>query len=239
MKKLNYNQRKIKIMKKFTLFTILIAIAISISAQQQAQKPASLKLNSATDTLQYTLGAYLGQFIVNNGFTVSNPDLFFKGINDVLQKKQLLVNADSIPKRMNEYQVRLISDRNVREEKQLFDNIKGKPGIGILPNGVCYVILKVGTGQRPLATDTVKLQVKGYLADGRLFEDTYAKNTPYKVTPAGLIAGMSEAVQIMPEGSTWRLYIPSALAFASKGVPGLVTPNAAVIFEVELVNIKK
>ncbi len=231
-------------MKKSIMFTALISIAIGISAQQQAQKPviatqAQVKLNSAADTLQYTLGAYLGQYITTNGFAVSNPDLFLKGMNDALQKKQLLVNADSIPKRINDYQIRLISDRNIREEKQLFESLKGKPGVGILPSGVCYIILKAGTGVRPLSSDTVKLQVKGYLADGRPFEDTYAKNAPYKITPAGLIAGMSEAVQIMPEGSIWRLYIPSALAFAAKGVPGIVPPQAAVIFEVELLSIKK
>jgi FKBP-type peptidyl-prolyl cis-trans isomerase len=156
-------------------------------------------------------------------------------MNDALQQKQLLVSAESIPKRISEYQNQLSLERNSLQEKQLFDQLKGKPGIGILPSGVCYAIIKTGTGRRPLATDTVVLQVKGFLPDGKLFEDTYSKNKPYKVTPAGLIAGMNEAVQIMPVGSLWRLYIPSALAFATKGIAGVVPPNSAVIFEVELI----
>jgi FKBP-type peptidyl-prolyl cis-trans isomerase len=185
------------------------------------------------------LGAYLGQYISASGFVISSPEIFLKGMDDVLQHRPLLVNADSVPKRISEYLVRLASARGSIEEKKLFDSIRNKPGVGVLPSGVCYTIEKAGTGPRPQPSDTVQLQVRAYLPDGKMFEDTYSKNLPYKITPGGLIAGLSEAVQIMPAGSVWRVYIPAALAFAAKGVPGVVPPNSAVIFEVELLNIKK
>jgi FKBP-type peptidyl-prolyl cis-trans isomerase len=231
-------------MRTSFIVTFGLLFTIGLSAQQQVQKPGNasqvqVKLSTAADTMEYTLGAYLGQFISNNGFVISTPDIFIKGMDDAMQHKPMRVNADSIPKRISEYQAHIASERGNSEEKKLFESIKGKPGVGVLPSGVCYVIVKAGAGLMPQATDTVQLQVKAYLPDGKLFEDTYTKNMPYKITPGGLIAGLSEALQIMPVGSVWRVYIPSALAFAAKGVPGVVPPNSAVIFEVELVNIKK
>ena len=106
----------------------------------------------------------------------------------------------------------------------------------MLPSGVAYVIMKAGTGIRPQLNDSVLIHVKGFLPDGNTFEDTYAKKAPLRVTPAGLIPGMSEALQIMPVGSTWRLIVPSALGYAERGVPGLIPAYSALIFEVELID---
>ncbi|MDP4210831.1 MAG: FKBP-type peptidyl-prolyl cis-trans isomerase [Bacteroidota bacterium] len=221
-----------------TILTAFILLAMHISGQQQTKSAVSqASLSTPADTLQYTLGAYLGQYINANGFVISNPDLFLKGMNDALQQKKLLVKTESISQKIAEYQSRLLSERNSMQEKQLFAQLKGKDGVGCLPSGVCYAVIKAGTGKRPQPTDTVALQVKGFLPDGKLFEDTYTKNKPYKITPAGLIPGMNEAVQIMPTGSQWRIYIPSALAFGARGIAGIVPPNSAVIFEVELVKI--
>jgi FKBP-type peptidyl-prolyl cis-trans isomerase len=85
----------------------------------------------------------------------------------------------------------------------------------------------------------VAIHIKGYLPEGILFEDTYTKNTPYKTTPSSLIAGMKETLQIMPVGSLWRVFIPSALAYGEKGVPGVIPAYSAVVFDVELLNIIK
>jgi len=140
---------------------------------------------------------------------------------------------------MNEYLSRMVIERNRMLEKQLFDNIKGQAGIGTLPNGVCYIIVKAGNGIRPQVTDSVAIHIKGYLPEGRVFEDTNAKNTPLKTVPANLITGMKEALQIMPEGSVWRIFIPASLAYADKGVQGIIPPYSAVVFDVELLEIIK
>ena len=89
---------------------------------------------------------------------------------------------------------------------------------------------------RPQAADSVLINVKGFLPDGKVFEDTYAKKTPLRGTPATFIPGLNEALQIMPVGSTWRVIIPSALGYGANGVAGLIPANSALIFEVELVN---
>jgi len=187
--------------------------------------------------MQYVLGAYLGQFINNNGFVISNPALFKKGLEDALNSKPLLINADSIPHLMIKYEQSTAKERNSRQEKLLFEKVKAQAGIGILPSGVCYAIIKAGTGVRPQLTDSVVIHLKGYLADGRQFEDTYPKNTPYKTTPSNVIPGMSEVLQIMPAGSLWRVYIPAASAFGEKGLAGVIPPYSALVYEVELLKV--
>ena len=239
-------------MKKLLIIP-LILLAITLSAQkrqQQKTEPAQTKteqqapvqetpkLTNNTDSTQYILGAYLGQYMQANGLAVTNANLFIKGMDDVLGGKPLMVPSDSIPKRMSEYLTLAAVERNKMLEKQLFDAVKGQPGVGTLPNGVCYVIVKAGEGVRPLPADSITMHVKGYLPEGLLFEDTYAKNTPLRSTPANLIPGLKDALQIMTAGSVWRVYIPSALAYADKGIPGVIPPYSAIVFDVELLTIK-
>jgi FKBP-type peptidyl-prolyl cis-trans isomerase len=208
------------------------------SGATQTKTPPAVKLTNAEDSSQYILGAYLGQYLRANGIAVTKPDLFIKGMDDVLGNKPLLVNADSVPKRMNEFLTRMTIERNRTMEKQLFDAVKGQPGVGSLPNGVCYVIVKAGTGLRPQLTDSITVHVKGFLPDGKQFEDTYPKNTPLKTTLANMIPGLKETIQIMPAGSLWRIYIPSALGYSETGVPGIIPPYSAIVFDIELLSIK-
>jgi FKBP-type peptidyl-prolyl cis-trans isomerase len=208
--------------------------------ETQTQTPAQepLKLTNGDDSTQYIIGAYLGQFMLTNGLRVTNASLFIKGMDDVLAAKPMLVPADSVPKRMAEHLSKMTVERNKLLEKQLFDAVKGQPGVGTLPTGVCYVIVKAGTGPRPQVADSVIIHVKGYLPEGILFEDTYARNTPLRTTPGNLIPGLKDALQIMTEGSVWRIYIPSALAYAEKGIQGIIPPYSAIVFDVELLTVK-
>jgi len=234
-------------MKKLLLFASIL-ISVFNLGQSQTQKTATpqtktqqqlpvVKLTNNADSSQYILGAYLGQYLVTNGISITKPDLFLKGMDDVVTGKQLLVHADSIPKMMNEFLTKANIERSRALEKQLFDAVKGQPGVGTLPSGVCYVIMKAGTGPRPQVTDSITAQVKGYLPDGRIFEDTYPKNTPLKSTPANLIPGLREALQIMPAGSLWRIYVPSTQGYAEKGIQGIIPPFSAIVFDIELLKV--
>lgn len=229
-------------MKK--LIILLFLLPVMVQAQQKSVSTTSkaqtaIKLTNRVDSSQYIIGAYLGQYLNSNGISITKPDIFIKGMDDVLKNKKLLVNADSIPKRMNEYMGKIVIERGRVIEKQLFDNVKGKPGVGTLPDGVCYAIVKAGTGLRPLVTDSISIHVKGYLPEGKIFEDTNTGNKPFKTTPATLIPGLKETLQIMPVGSLWRIYIPSALAYGEKGVAGAIPPYSAVVFDIELLDIIK
>jgi FKBP-type peptidyl-prolyl cis-trans isomerase FklB len=231
-----------------TIIVILAALLLTISISAQAQQKTSsqptqakevIKLTTSADSSQYILGAYLGQYLNVNGLAITNANLFLRGMDDVLNNRELLVNADSIPKRMNEYLVKMNRERNQLLEKQLFEKVKGQPGVGMLPNGVCYLISKPGTGARPQIADSVEIHIKGYLPTGTLFEDTYTRNKPLRTKPASLIPGMKEALQIMPAGSVWRIFIPSSLAYGEQGVQGVIPPYSAVVFDIELISVFK
>jgi len=237
--------------KSLRVLWLVMALSVpAISFSQSQQKPAAaqqqtkqttpaIRLANETDSSQYILGAYLGQYLNANGISITRPEIFLKGMDDVLGNKPLMVSADSIPGRMNQYLSRMVMERNRSLEKQLFDNLKGQPGVGVLPNGVCYVIVKAGTGLRPLPADSISMHVKGYLPEGTPFEDTYTRNNPIKSTPATMIEGLREALQIMPSGSVWRVFIPSTLAYGAQGVQGVIPPYSAVVFDVELLEVVK
>ncbi|MGB3946349.1 MAG: FKBP-type peptidyl-prolyl cis-trans isomerase [Bacteroidia bacterium] len=227
----------------FRLFLLISLFLNVFSVSVYAQTPvvntsgSIKKLVGFQDSIQYILGAHIGQFIVNNGFSVTNPTLFKKGMDDAMLGKELLVNKDSVQALIKKYQSLNAVEQGKKTEKALFDALKTQPGIGVLPSGVCYTILKAGTGKRPQLNDSIQLHLKGFLPNNTLFEDTYPKNTPYKTSPSGVIAGMQEVLQIMPVGSLWRIYIPSALAFGAKGVDGLIPPYSALVYEVELLTV--
>ncbi len=227
------------------IIIVLLLLTVPMKAQQQqttASQPAQLQeqatLANQADSAQYILGAYLGLYINAQGLTVTNPDLFLKGMDDALAHKELMVNADSINVFMGQYIGTSVMEKNKALETELFASLKSMDGVGSLPTGVHYIVAKNGTGRRPLATDSVTINIRGYLPEGEVFEDSFAANKPLATTPMNLIPGMRDAIQIMPEGSTWRIFIPSAQAYGESGIQGLIPGYSALIFDVELVNVK-
>jgi FKBP-type peptidyl-prolyl cis-trans isomerase len=230
---------------KITIITFAaLLITISISAQQQTQKPVSvpqtlIKLSSPADTLQYTLGAFIGQWLSNNGFAISNPVLFKRGMDDVLQKKPLSVTDSTIVRRIAAYQLSMQNERSRQMEEQLFSTLKGKPGVGVLPDGVNYIVIKMGTGIRPTVKDSVMINAIGIFPDGTVFEDTFQKKKAITALTGALIPGLNETIQLMPEGSVWRIFIPSALAYGPAGLANIIPPNTALVFDVTLMEVKQ
>jgi FKBP-type peptidyl-prolyl cis-trans isomerase len=114
---------------------------------------------------------------------------------------------------------------------------KTKEGVVTLASGLQYKVLKVGTGAKPKPADTVEVAYRGTLIDGKEF-DRATRETPVSFQVQGVIAGWQEALQLMPVGSTWQLFIPPALAYGERGAGGVIGPNQTLIFEVELLAIK-
>lgn len=230
---------------KITLFILAaLLFTISISAQQQlaktaaVQQPAAVKLASKADTLQYTIGAFIGQWMVKNGFAVTNPVLFKRGMDDVLQNKKLAVTDSTIVPIVSAYQLSTQNARSRQMEEQLFAALKGKPGVGVLPDGVNYIVVKMGLGVRPAAKDSIVINAIGIFPDGTVFEDTFQKKKAITALTGNLIPGLNEAIQLMPEGSVWRVFIPSVLAYGSAGLPNAVPPNTALVFDITLMEVK-
>jgi FKBP-type peptidyl-prolyl cis-trans isomerase len=230
-------------MKTRLLTFAALLITISISAQQQQVKPVNvpataIKLSSPVDTLQYTLGAFIGQWLAKNGFTITNQTLFKKGMDDVMQNKPLLVTDSTIVRRIATYQLSMQNERSRQLEEQLFNALKGKPGVGALPDGVHYIVVKAGTGIRPTAKDSVVINAIGIFPDGTVFEDTFKKKKTITTLTSALIPGLNETVQLMPEGSVWRIFVPSALGYGPAGSPNVIPPNTALVFDITLMEVK-
>ena len=114
-----------------------------------------------------------------------------------------------------------------------------KSGVVTLPSGLQYKVIKEGTGAKPTANDIVTVNYAGTLIDGTEFDSSYKRGEPISFPVNGVIAGWTEALQLMKEGSTWELYIPAQLAYGEQGAPPVIGPNQVLIFTVELLKIKK
>lgn len=230
-------------MRRIILTLIAILISFGAFAQKQTSTQANsnkqtIKLTSQTDTLQYAIGAFIGEWMVKNSFQVNNANLFLLGMDDALKNKELAIADSSIAPIVAAYQLSAQNERSRLLEEQLFASLKGKAGIGVLPSGVNYIVVKTGTGNRPNASDTIVFNAKGIFPDGTVFEDTYKKGEAITNVLSNLIPGLNEAIQLMPVGSVWRIFIPSALAYGSTGLQNVIPPNTALVFDITLMEIK-
>ncbi len=230
-------------MKTPIIVFVALLITISISAQQTTKqtetKQEPVELANESDTLQYALGAFIGQWMVKNGFGIKNADLFLNGMGDVLQNKPLAVVDSTIAPIISGYQLSNQNEKSRQMEEQLFEALKGKSGVGVLPNGVHYIVMESGSGVRPTAKDSIVFNAIGIFPDGTVFEDTFQKKQTISNVTSKLIPGLNEAMQLMPEGSKWRIFIPSALAYGPAGLPNIIPPNTALVFDITLEEVRE
>jgi FKBP-type peptidyl-prolyl cis-trans isomerase len=224
-------------------FILLIALAIA-QLTAQAQSNASdnssiLKLSSSSDSLQYSLGAFLGKWILTNNFSITKAEIFLKGMDDALLQKTMLIPDSITDKRIASYQFFNQNEKRKKQEEELFVSLKTKSGIGVLPSGVHYLVVKQGGGIRPMVKDSVLLHAVGMFPDGVVFEDTQKKNKPFTMAVESLIPGLAEAIQLMPEGSVWRIFIPSALGYGAAGLQGVIPPNSALVYDIAVLQVKQ
>nr|MDT0251937.1 FKBP-type peptidyl-prolyl cis-trans isomerase [Endozoicomonas sp.] len=172
-----------------------------------------------------------------------------QGVQDNFDGQTLQLSQDEISyfielaqvKKGNQYQIdRQLEAQGSLEKSQRFltENSK-KPGMVVLESGLQYRILTNGHGIKPSITDYITVHYEGRLIDGTLFESSYTRNQPATFQLNRVIAGWTEGIQKMPEGSIWELFIPSTMAYGSNGIPGIIGPNEAIIFKVELKDVSK
>jgi FKBP-type peptidyl-prolyl cis-trans isomerase FklB len=123
--------------------------------------------------------------------------------------------------------------------QKFLDENKKKPGVVTLPSGLQYIVIKEGTGAKPVLTDKVTTHYHGTLIDGTVFDSSVERGEPASFPVNGVIKGWTEALQMMPVGSKWKLFVPPALGYGERGAGGVIGPNATLIFEVELISINK
>lgn len=126
---------------------------------------------------------------------------------------------------------------NMKEEVVFLKDNQEKDGVKVTDSGLQYEIITQGEGKKPGLTSRVKVHYRGTLLDGKVFDSSYTRGEPATFGVNQVIAGWTEALQLMPEGSTWQLYIPAKLAYGSRGAGNIIGPNSCLIFKVELIEI--
>jgi FKBP-type peptidyl-prolyl cis-trans isomerase len=129
-------------------------------------------------------------------------------------------------------------EKNKKEGETFLTANKAKPGVVTLPSGLQYKILQAGTGPKPTATDSVSCNYRGTLIDGTEFDSSYKRGQATTFPVSGVIKGWTEALQLMPVGSKWQLFVPASLAYGDRAASALIGPDATLIFDVELVSIQ-
>jgi FKBP-type peptidyl-prolyl cis-trans isomerase FklB len=222
------------------------AVALLTTITSVAQD-ASPELKTDKDKFSYALGMNFGENFRKQGLDL-DPALFAKAFAEAFNtgkttmseedmKTVLTAAVQEIRKKQAALQAEKAQQAQADGEKFLAAN-KTKEGVVALPSGLQYKVLKQGTGEKPTLDDTVICNYKGTLIDGTEFDASEKHGGPATFPVKGVIKGWTEALQLMPVGSKWQLFVPSDLAYGAQGPPE-IGPNATLIFEVELVSIKK
>jgi FKBP-type peptidyl-prolyl cis-trans isomerase FklB len=227
-------------MRRWVTVLALLLLAGGLCA---AEEPP---LKTQKERISYVMGMYFGRDMMRQRIDL-NADIFARGLKDVLtgakpaisdQEAQQIMNlfASEVATK-NQAEMKKAGEENRAQEQKFLAENGTKAGVQTLPSGLQYKILKEGGGGKPTLYDTVTVNYRGTLIDGTEFDSSYKRNSPVTFPVNGVIPGWTEALQLMKVGSTWQLFIPAKLAYGEAGAGTVVPPNAALIFEVELLSI--
>jgi FKBP-type peptidyl-prolyl cis-trans isomerase len=210
-----------------------------------ATKPKPLVLTTEKDKQSYAIGLNVGQSLHRDGIVV-DPKIMVQGIQDAMAGGKVLLTDDEIKTVMTDLKNQVRQEQEAKRLAAAETNKKDgaaflavnatKPGVVTLPSGLQYKILVAGTGPKPTADDKVVCNYRGMLLDDTEFDSSYKRGQPATFPVTGVIKGWTEALQLMPVGSKWQLFIPADLAYGERG-QGPIEPNAVLVFEVELLSI--
>ena len=200
------------------------------------------------DKLSYALGHNIGHQLIGMGLQKSlNIDDYCAAIADVLQGRQPQMSHEEVHEVLEHYFAEL-EERQQAEAAERGKAAKGegeaflaanakKAGVNVTPSGLQYEVVKEGNGCQPKASDTVRCHYEGTLIDGTVFDSSYRRGVPAEFGLRQVIAGWTEGVQLMKEGSIFKFYIPYNLAYGERGAGADIPPFAALIFTVELIKV--
>ncbi len=202
-----------------------------------------MQLDSIEAKASYAIGLQIGQQLKDSGLKDLDINAIKQGLEDVLTEKQPILPLNELHDALRQIHERAMAEKKKEAEKAaqagidfLKENLT-KEGVKSTESGLQYNILKEGDGKIPAATDTVRVHYTGKLIDGTVFDSSVERGQPAEFPVNGVIRGWVEALQLMPVGSKWRLYIPQELAYGSQGAGASIPPFSTLIFDVELLAI--
>mgnify|MGYP002546092682 FL=1 len=192
------------------------------------------------DKLSYALGLSMGNNFKSSGIQTLSVTDFANGVKAVYEGEKPEMTYDEAKQVINDFFTQMqreVNDRNRAEGEAFLAENKKKSGVVVLPSGLQYEVLTEGKGKKPAATDRVQCHYHGTLINGEVFDSSIERGEPAVFGVSQVIPGWVEALQLMPEGSEWRLFIPSDLAYGENGAGGKIAPNSTLIFDVELLKV--
>ena len=192
------------------------------------------------DKFSYAIGLGIGQNLLSMGAQGINVEDFAQAIADVLNRKETAICHNEAREIVNKYFMELeekMNAENIEKGKAFLAENAKKEGIVTLPSGLQYEVITEGNGKKPSATDKVKCHYEGTLIDGTLFDSSIKRGQPAVFGVNQVIKGWVEALQLMSEGSKWRLFIPSELGYGAQQAGEMIPPHSTLIFEVELIEV--
>lgn len=229
-------------MKSIPLFLISLLL---LSCQGNTQEKTTLTTHK--DSVSYSIGLDIGKNFKRQNIDIDHK-ILSQAIGDILSGTQPALTEEQAQQVMTTFQQEMMAKREeenkIKGEKNKTDGAtfleenKKKPGVITLPSGLQYEVITMGSGAKPKETQTVTVNYRGTLLDGTEFDSSIKRGQPATFPVNGVIKGWTEALQLMPMGSKWKLFIPADLAYGEQGAGGVIPPNATLIFEVELVSIE-
>ncbi|WP_298474934.1 FKBP-type peptidyl-prolyl cis-trans isomerase [uncultured Maribacter sp.] len=207
----------------------------------QIKKSREVNLEDTLHKFSYAFGVEIGSNLKTVGVDSLAYNVFAIALEDTFKGKEKISSEEAraeVQKSIQEIQEKKAKELSEAGELFLTENGK-KPGIITTESGLQYEVLTAGNGEKPIASDKVKVHYEGKLIDGKVFDSSIKRGEPIIFAVSQVISGWTEALQLMPVGSKWRVYIPQNLAYGQRGAGGSIPPYAALIFDVELLSIEK
>ena len=237
-------------MKNMHYAIILFAAFFLSACGQQADSPPAkeeaLVLDTTEERLSYGIAYGLGERLKGDGVPLDVP-AFSAGLKDSFDGTPAKLSQEEIGKEMQAFQqqqstkqeakMQEVAEKNIAEGAAFLAENATREGVVVLESGLQYLVVEAGDGPLPKESDTVEVHYRGTLMDGTEFDSSYARNSTVSFGVTQVIPGWTEALQLMPVGSKWQLFIPSELAYGTGGAGAMIGPNATLIFDVELLQI--
>lgn len=234
-------------MFKHALIALVLVAGTPLFADDALPGPNG-NFKSTKEQTSYALGMDIGMSMKSSDMDL-DLEAIVRGMRDVLGDGKPLLSETELRETLVAFQEEIqkkamqqreaLAEKSKKEGAAFLAQNKSKPGVTSLPSGLQYKINRRGSGPIPAATDKVRTHYRGTLIDGTVFDSSYDRGTPAEFAVAGVIRGWTEALQRMPVGSKWTLYVPSQLAYGERGAGGSIGPNATLVFEIELLEIVK
>lgn len=240
-------------MQKLLIVLLVTLTSMSLYAQPSkkpvAKKPAAsstannspVVLKNQVDSFSYAIGVSIANFYKEQGINNINSAMVTRAVNDCRSGKAKMDDGMVNNVIMNYMQeVRSQKSAGTRKAGEAFlANNKSQPGVITTPSGLQYIVMKEGTGPKPISTDKVKVHYHGTLIDGTPFDSSVQRGEPIEFAVTGVITGWIEVLQLMPVGSKWKVFVPSNLAYGDNDNGPIIKAGSVLIFELELLDIVK